>query len=226
MLRSPSEIMTEAEFNEELYKKHFRVTIFGSARIQKDDPIYKEVYELSKLIAGENIDLVTGGGPGLMHAANAGHMAGRKDDAVHSMGLNIKLPHEQDANRHLDIKHDFERFSARLDHFMMLSDVVLVAPGGVGTLLEFFYTWQLIQVKHICDIPIILLGDMWPELIKWVEENPLKNGLLNKEDLDSNFLVKDADEAFDIIKKFHDAFRKGKETTCVNYKIYKHKDLK
>ena len=207
-----SEIMNdETAFDEEHYKEHFRVTIFGSARIQEDDPIYHEIYELSKMIAVENIDVVTGGGPGLMAAANKGHMDGRKSDNVQSIGLNIVLPHEQQANRHLDIKREFEKFSERLDHFMKLSNVVVVAPGGVGTLLEFFYAWQLIQVKKKEYVPIIMLGDMWPELLKWIEDYPLNRKLLDEQDIKLIQITQTIDEAFAIIKNYHEHFKSSEK---------------
>ena len=203
-------------------KKHFRVAIFGSARIKPDDPRYKQIQSLAYRIAEAGFDVVTGGGPGIMEAANKGHQAGQKEgDDSHSFGLNIELPHEQSSNGHLDIKKDFKRFSKRLDSFMSLSNVVVVAPGGVGTLLEFFYTWQLIQVKHICDIPIIFMGDMWPELIEWIEKWPLKKKFLDKEDLHSLFLAKHCSEAIKIIKKAHKYHLEGGKDFCSNYDKYK-----
>lgn len=201
-------------------ENHFRVTIFGSARINREDKTYKDVFKIAKLIGSNNIDIVTGGGPGLMQAANAGHKEGSKDNESHSIGLNIKLPHEQDANPHLDIKHDFERFSGRLDTFMSLSNVVVVAPGGIGTILELFYTWQLVQVKHICNIPIILYGDMWPDLIKWMEKWPLKRKLINKKDLNNVFCAKNCKEAIEIIKLTKEQFDKGNKNVCLNIKKY------
>ena len=188
--------------DDELYRKHFRVAVFGSARVKQNDPTAREIYRLAKLIAAEDIDIVTGGGPGIMHAANKGHRDGRIKKGVLSFGLNIMLPMEQKANRHLDIKREFHRFSERLDTFMMLSNAVVVAPGGVGTLLEFLYAWQLVQVKHIDDIPIILLGRMWTPFLRWVERYPLKRGFLDKEDLDPLFLARNHVEAFEIIKQF------------------------
>lgn len=212
--------MTREEIDEELYQNHFRVTIFGSARIKKDNPAYQQVYILAKMIAKENIDVVTGGGPGLMQAASEGHRDGRIGNDSHTIGLNIKIPTEQKMNRHLDIKSEFDRFSHRLDAFMMLSDVVVVAPGGVGTLLELAYTWQLAQVKHICNIPIILLGNMWSEFVKWVEMYPLKRGLLSKKDVDRLFIAKNRSDAFKIIKKFHEGYLRG-DDICMNFKKYK-----
>jgi hypothetical protein len=206
--------------DDELYRKHFRVAIFGSARITKENPIFKEVYQLAKMIAAENIDIVTGGGPGIMTAACQGHRDGRISDDSHAIGLNILMPLEQKPNRHLDIKQEFDCFSYRLDAFMVLSDAVVVAPGGVGTLLEFAYTWQLVQVKHICNIPIILMGDMWAKLLDWIKKYPLKNGLLAKKDVDRLILANDCYDAIKAIKRFHDGFKKG-DDICLNFKKYK-----
>ncbi|MBU1018025.1 LOG family protein [Patescibacteria group bacterium] len=201
---------------------HFRVAIFGSARIKENDPRYKQVYSLARRIAAAGFDVVTGGGPGIMEAANKGHKDGRKEERnVHSFGLTIELPKEQMSNKHLDIKKDYTHFSDRLDQFMTLSNVVVVAPGGVGTLLEFFYTWQLIQVKHICNIPIIFMGEMWPDLIKWIEKWPLKKGFLDKGDLNFIFLAEHCSEAMRIIKKTHKEYEKGGVDFCKNYQKYK-----
>jgi len=205
---------------EEIYKKHFRVAIFGSARIKVHAPAYEEVYKLAHMLGAENIDVVTGGGPGIMQAASKGHCDGRDCEETHSIGLNIDIPSEQKPNRYLDIKKDFHRFSKRLDTFMVLSNAVVVAPGGVGTLLEFAYAWQLVQVKHICNIPIILLGDMWKEFIKWIEKFPLKRNFIGKKDLHMIFEAKDSFEAFRIIKKFYEGYQKG-EDICFNFKKYK-----
>ena len=196
---------------EELAKKHFRVAIFGSARIKKTDKYYKEIYHLARSLGSMGIDVVSGGGPGLMEAANRGHEEGRKkarNGGTHSFGLTIKLPEEQKDNRRFDMKKDFQRFSARLDYFMQLSNAVVVAPGGVGTLLEFLYTWQLVQVEHIYDIPIILLGGQWKPLVEWIKKGPLKHGLLSQEDLDSIYLVKDNKEAIKIIKTSYEVFKR------------------
>ena len=212
--------MTKNAVIDEIYKKHFRVAIFGSARIGIDEPAYDEVYKLAHMLGAENIDIVTGGGPGIMQAACKGHQEGRKSDRSYSIGLNIDIPAEQKPNRYLDIKKDFHRFSKRLDTFMVLSNAVVVAPGGVGTLLELVYTWQLVQVKHKCNIPIILLGDMWHDFLRWVEKHPLEKKFLKKKDLEHIFLAKDSFEAFRIIKKFHDGYLKG-EDVCYNFKKYK-----
>ena len=102
--------MTKNAVADELYEKHFRVAIFGSARIKIDEPAYDEIYKLAHMLAAENIDIVTGGGPGIMEAASKGHRYGRKSNNTHSIGLNIDIPANQIPNRHLDIKKDFHRF--------------------------------------------------------------------------------------------------------------------
>jgi uncharacterized protein (TIGR00730 family) len=198
----------------------FFVCIFGSARIKKDYPEYELIYQLSSLIAEEGMNVVTGGGPGLMEAASKGHKEGRKDRSVQTVGLTINLPKKEEANPHLDIKREFEKFSNRLDNFMTLSNVVVVAPGGVGTLLEFLYTWQLVQVKHICDIPIILLGDMWPEFLDWVEKWPLKKQLISPEDMFPLFLAEDIHEAMKVIRTAHEEYKMGKEDFCLSHDKY------
>ncbi len=201
--------------------EHFRVAIFGSARLKKNDARYKQIYKLAEMIAEEGMDVVTGGGPGIMEAANKGHKEGRKEKKVRSYGLNIQLPKEQMANKHLDIKKDFERFSERLDYFMYLSNVVVVAPGGIGTMLELMYTWQLVQVEHVTNIPIILLGKMWPPFVKWVEKWPLERKLLSPEDMHKIFLASNCNEAMKIIKKAYNEVGKGNPDFCKKYKRYK-----
>lgn len=200
---------------------HFRVAIFGSARIKPNDPRYKQIYSLAKMIAAEGMDIVTGGGPGLMEAANKGHQEGRKNKKVQSFGLNIMLPMEQDANKHLDVYREFNRFSQRLDYFMKLSNVVVVAPGGIGTVLELMYAWQLMQVEHVCNIPMILLGDMWEPLIDWIEAWPLKKRLMSKKDMRPIFLAKHCRETMKIIRKAHHDFNHRGPDYCWNYEKYR-----
>lgn len=213
---------TEKIISSNIDVSHFRIAIFGSARIKEKDPRYNRIHRLAKMIAGQGFDIVTGGGPGLMEAANKGHKEGRKGNKdIHSFGLNILLPFEQQANQHLDVQKDFDRFSERLDAFMYLSNVVVVAPGGLGTVLELFYTLQLIQVNHICSIPVILLGDMWPPLIKWIEDYPLKQKFLKRDDLNNIFLAKNPTEAMRVIKMAYKEFERGGEDFCLNYKKYK-----
>jgi uncharacterized protein (TIGR00730 family) len=203
---------------EELNKDDFRVAIFGSARIKPTDPTYKMVFKLAKEIAKLKADVVTGGGPGLMDAASAGFKS-IKGNNGDSIGLNIRLPHEQYHNRHLDMYQNFDTFSDRLDTFVLLSNVAVIAPGGVGTCLEFFYVWQLIQVAHTCKIPIIMMGDMWKELMKWVKKYPLKNGLISAENLDPIVNVNTCEEAIEIIKHAHKVYLENPDA-CLNINVY------
>jgi uncharacterized protein (TIGR00725 family) len=181
----------------------FFVCIFGSARIKKDDPEYDLIYQLSSLIAEEGMNVVTGGGPSLMEAASKGHKEGRKDRSVQTVGLTINLPKKEEANPHLDIKKEFEKFSSRLDNFMVLSNVVVVAPGGVGTLLEFLYTWQLV-----------------PEFLDWVEKWPLKKQLISPEDMFPLFLAEDIQGAMKVIRTAHEEYKMGKEDFCLSHDKY------
>jgi uncharacterized protein (TIGR00730 family) len=214
--------MTPKDFNleEELQRSNFRVSIFGSARPKDEDPVYQETYKLAKSIGEEGMDLITGGGPGLMEAASLGHTAGDYENRGRSIGLNIRLPFEQKPNEGLELIQTHERFSTRLDEFMILSNVVVVMPGGIGTCLELFYTWQLLQVKHICRMPIILVGDMWTKLIEWVKEEPLRQSYLNPEDLNFIVQVKNADEAFQMVLKAKAHFEELGPDACINWKKY------
>ncbi|MEX0933075.1 MAG: LOG family protein [Candidatus Pacearchaeota archaeon] len=203
--------------------KNFKVVIFGSSRIKNDDSSYKRVKNLAKMIGERGIDVITGGGPGLMKAASYGHHLGRKKSKVktHTFGLSIRLPNEQETNKFVDIEKNFVRFSNRIDNFMLLANAIVIAPGGVGTLLELFYSWQLVQVKQACDIPIILMGDQWPDLIKWLKKYPMKKKLIGKDDMNFLFFVKTPEEAMEIIDKTCDKYNKGEKDFCLNYKKYK-----
>jgi len=202
-------------------KNHFRVAIFGSARIKKGDKTYKLVYNLAKLIGKEGMDVVTGGGPGLMDAASQGHYSGDKNNKARSIGLTIHLPREQRDSYHLEIKKEFHQFSKRLDNFMYLSNAVVVAPGGVGTLLEFLYAWQLVQVHKVKEIPIILLGDHWHELLDWIKRNPVKHKLIGVNELEPVFCVKTAEDAMRIIRQARDAYKLGDKDICKKLKSLK-----
>jgi uncharacterized protein (TIGR00730 family) len=208
-------------FERELKEKKFRVTIFGSARIKRNDTVYKQVYSLAKMIGERGVDVVNGGGPGIMAAASLGHKAGRKKSGAHSIGLGIVLPHEQRFNKGVQVQKKFKRFSRRLDNFMALSNVIVVAPGGVGTTLELFYAWQLMQVKHICNVPIILLGKQWKGLIEWLENEPLKNKYFSKEDLKLLFWAKNSSEAIKMINEAYKNYKQGSKDFCLNYEKYK-----
>jgi len=177
----------------------YRVSIFGSARIKPDTKEYKEVYILAKELAESGADIVTGGGPGLMEAANAGAKEGSSSTSK-SYGLSIELPFEDIPNKHVDVRYHHKRFSSRLDEFLRISHAVVVTPGGIGTLLELLYTWQLIQVNHISARPVILVGDMWNGFLDWVKSEPLQAQLMDKADFDNIIIVKDVHEVTKLLK--------------------------
>ena len=178
---------------------YYRVAIFGSARTQPKTPEYKSVYNLAKELASRGADIVTGGGPGLMEAANAGAKEGSSQ--TKSFGLRIDLPFENDFNSHLDIKFFHKKFSSRLDEFMRITNAVVVTPGGIGTLLELFFAWQLIQVGHMKKKPIILVGTMWEGLLQWMKENPLRKELIDKSDLQHIQIVEEMEDVVPLLEK-------------------------
>ncbi|MBS3099423.1 LOG family protein [Candidatus Pacearchaeota archaeon] len=207
-------------FLKDLIKEHFRVAIFGSARIKRNDVAYKQIYKLGWVLGKRNIDIVTGGGPGLMEAANSGHKEGNKKTGAYSIGLNIKLLKEQMPNKHLDVKAEFAVFSERLDKFMELSNAVVVAHGGVGTLLELMYAWQLSQVEHIRSIPIILLGGMWEGFGEWLRREPMRRKYFEKNDIRLLFFTRKIEEVIEIIDDAHESFKKGEKDFCIDYQKY------
>ena len=188
----------------EIGTDYFRVSIFGSARIKPNTEEYMEVYDLAKKLAKNNADIVTGGGPGLMEAANAGAKDGSSKSK--SFGLHVDLPFETSPNEHLDITYHHKRFSSRLDEFMRISHAVIVTPGGIGTILELLYTWQLIQVSHISERPIILVGKMWTGLLEWMESEPLNKQLIDKSDFNNIKIVQNVDEVIILLKPLINKF--------------------
>jgi uncharacterized protein (TIGR00730 family) len=196
--------------------RFYRVCIFGSARIKPGGPNYQKAFELSRILAGDGIDILTGGGPGLMEAANRGALLGReeKKSKSRSIGLSIELPWEPDANNHLDVKRHHHRFSSRLDDFMRLSHAVVCTPGGIGTLLELFFVWQLVQVQHVTMRPIILMDkEFWSGMMEWAKEFPLTRGLISEKDFKCIEIVDTPEEAIEIIREDVKKFRKDNKKT-------------
>jgi predicted Rossmann-fold nucleotide-binding protein len=205
--------------------RHFKVAIFGSSRIEEGDINHERIRHLAEMLGAEGIDILTGGGPGLMHAANEGHVMGtnKNGTTAHSIGIGVRLPWNQKFNSAVEYKEKVSRFSKRLDEFMLMANAVVVAPGGLGTLLELFYTWQLVQVHHICDIPIILMGEQWGGLLKWIKKEPLKNNYLDQRDYQLVFHAKTSRQAMEIINEAYKHFKKGGANFCLNYEKYKSK---
>jgi uncharacterized protein (TIGR00730 family) len=192
-----------------LENTNYRVCIFGSARVKPQDPIYHTVFRLAQNLSERGIDVVTGGGPGLMAAANRGVLAAKRHRS-YSYGLPLDLPSlVEPANKHLDIKSAHKRFSSRLDEFIRLSHAVVVAPGGIGTLLELMYVWQLLQLDTVEPRPFILLGrEFWGGFLKWMEEVPGEQRLISPRDLEFVSIVDRPEEALEIIDRSHADFRR------------------
>jgi uncharacterized protein (TIGR00730 family) len=186
--------------------EHYRVSVFGSSRIQRGDPIYEQAKRLCFELATLGADIVTGGGPGLMEAANAGAMEGQTESHSRSFGLAIHLPTESDANPFVNKVFRHRTFFSRLHHFIRLSSAFIVLPGGIGTALELFMVWQLIQVKHVTEHPLILVGTMWTGLIDWINEAMITRGLASPQDMNAVSVVGSYEEAIPIIRASYERF--------------------
>lgn len=191
---------------------NFRVCIFGSARIKPHDPVYHGVFRLAQGLSQRGIDVITGGGPGLMEAANRGVRAAKRRRSQ-SFGLPLDLPTlVEPANRHLDTRSAHRRFSSRLDEFVRLSHAVVVAPGGIGTLLELFYLWQLLQLEAIEPRPLLLLGrEYWEGLLEWIRSSPVAEGLMGAQDLEHAEVVDTPEEALTVLEEWHAEFRAAQQ---------------
>jgi uncharacterized protein (TIGR00730 family) len=187
-------------------RDRYRVAVFGSARAQPGTFVYDEVKRLAEAFASMGCDIVTGGGPGLMQAANEGARAAGSSE---SMGIRIELPFEQGANPFVDQSFDHETFFTRLQHFVIASDAFVVVPGGIGTVLEMLMIWQLLQVRHLHNVPLILVGKMWRGLIDWSRTSMLdpRLALANAGDLDLPQCVDTADEAIAMVRELQAKWR-------------------
>lgn len=190
-------------------RDRYRVTIFGSARIQPNTFAYDEVKRLAKAITEMGCDVVTGGGPGLMLAANEGAAAGSKGAENASVGIRVDLPFEQEVNAFVQQAYEHETFFTRLHHFVLASDAFVVVPGGIGTLLEAAMIWQLLQVRHIQDAPLMFVGKMWSELVDWARTNMISGStpLANADDISIAVCLNNADEAIEMLRKHHDMWQ-------------------
>jgi uncharacterized protein (TIGR00730 family) len=167
------------------------VTIFGSARVSEDDPSYAAARETAALFAQAGFAVVTGGGPGIMEAANRG----AQEAGGVSVGFNIELPHEQSANPYLDICHTFEHFYARKVMLVKASEGFVMFPGGFGTLDEMFESLTLIQTGKVLHFPVVLVGvRFWSGLLDWINARLLDEGLISPEDEDLLFLTDSPEE--------------------------------
>lgn len=174
------------------------VTIFGSARLPSSDPNYKLAVNLGARLAKQNLAVITGGGPGLMEAANRGAAKAKGK----SVGLNIELPHEE-VNRYVNIPINFHYFFSRKVCFVKYSIAFVFMPGGFGTLDEFFEVLTLVQTQRIPRFPLILIGrSYWKGLLAWIERTLEKNKLISPEDNELFTLTDDLDEVMAIVTEF------------------------
>lgn len=186
-------------------QERYRVTIFGSARARPGSVAYDEVKRLAAALAELGCDIITGGGPGLMQAANEGAAAAHAPERNRSVGIRVDLPFEQEVNPFVEQAFEHKTFFTRLHHFVLTSDAFVVVPGGIGTVLELMMIWQLLQVKHVQGTPLILVGTMWPGLVKWARTSLLSTQppLANPEDLAIPHCVNTADEAIALVREHH-----------------------
>lgn len=182
-------------------RNRYRVTIFGSARAKPGTIAYEETKRVSKALAEMGCDIITGGGPGLMQAANEGvKLAG---DSAQSVGIRVDLPFEQEVNPFVELAFEHKTFFTRLHHFVLASDAFIVAPGGIGTVLETTMIWQLLQVRHLDATPLILVGKMWPGFMEWARTAMLEfeTPLASPRDFDIPVCVENSDQAIEIIRE-------------------------
>ena len=175
------------------------VTVFGSARTKPTDPYYRAALEIGRGLAQHNLAVVTGGGPGIMEAANKGatHAGGK------SVGLNIELPHEQNGNRFANVPIHFHYFFSRKVCFVKYSIGFVFMPGGFGTLDELFEVLTLVQTQRIPQFPLILFGKAhWKGLIAWLKLRLEKGDLISPDDLDLLKITDDVDEVIAIIRDY------------------------
>jgi uncharacterized protein (TIGR00730 family) len=185
----------------------YRVTIFGSARAAPGSLTYEETKRAAAALASWGCDIITGGGPGLMQAANEG--AASAPERVQSLGIRIDLPFEQQANAFVSQVFTHRTFFTRLHHFVLNSDAYIVAPGGIGTVLETMIIWQLLQVRHLHNTPLILVGRIWPGLIQWCRDSMLsfEPPLASADDIAIPQCVPTADDAIALVRPHFERWR-------------------
>jgi uncharacterized protein (TIGR00730 family) len=180
------------------------VTIFGSARVREGNAIYEQAREVARHFAESGWAVVTGGGPGVMEAANRG----ARDGGGLSVGFNIELPHEQRGNPYVDIQVTFRHFYARKTMFVKAAEGFVVFPGGFGTADELFEALTLIQTGKVLNFPVVLVdSDYWAELLTWVRDELLADGMISPNDLKLLYITDDPD---DVVERVLECY----ETRC------------
>ncbi len=174
------------------------VSIFGSARVGPEEPVYQKTVEIARLFAKNGFAVITGGGGGVMEAANRG----AKEEAGASVGLNIRLPFEQQPNPYADLKLEFNYFFIRKVMFIKYAMAYICMPGGFGTLDELFEVVTLIQTHRVRTFPVILVGsEYWSGLEEWIKSRLLEDQRISSSDLDIFQVLDDPEEILDAVKK-------------------------
>jgi uncharacterized protein (TIGR00730 family) len=182
------------------------VSVFGSARVGRNHIYYQDAVRISQALSQAGFSIITGGGPGIMEAANLGASRGEGQ----SIGLNIKLPFEQEPNRFADIVINFNYFFARKVMFVKYACGFVALPGGFGTLDEIFEALTLKQTRKIHDFPVILFGTAyWEGLLDWFEEQLLANKMISKRDLKLFKVTDDVDEVVETIRRHYNRRRRS-----------------
>jgi len=188
-----------AEFvtaTERLQSVHPAVTMFGSARVRPGDAAYALAEDISRRLSDAGFAVISGGGPGIMEAANKGAYAGTSP----SVGLNISLPHEQRANPYQDVSHTFQHFFARKVMFVKLSCAFVMLPGGFGTLDELFEVLTLVQTGKVRRVPLILVGTAhWQGLVAWIRDRLAADGMIGPGDAELLTVTDDPQAVVDAI---------------------------
>lgn len=175
------------------------VAVFGSARTPANDPMYEAARETASLLAKAGCPIITGGGPGIMEAANRGAF----EAGGISVGCNIELPHEQKSNEYLTLSLKFKYFFVRKMMFVKYSNAFVIFPGGFGTLDELFEALTLIQTRKIHNFPVILFGSVyWREMLDWLQGPMLNEGKIVEEDFRRLHITDDPQEVVKIIKAY------------------------
>jgi uncharacterized protein (TIGR00730 family) len=184
-------------------RQNYRVTIFGSARLKAGTPAYDGVKKLAAELTKMGCDIISGGGPGLMQAANEGALSIGSAERKRSVGIRVELPFEQEVNPFVGQAYEHCTFFSRLHHFMIISDAFVVVPGGIGTLLELSLAWQLLQVRKLYNTPLIVVGKMWAELVEWGRRSMLRKGNELASDIDFSIphCVNTIDECVALIRE-------------------------
>ena len=192
-------IMAEfVEGFEAMAEVHPAVSIFGSSRARPGDPVYEKAEKIAGLLAQNRFGVITGGGPGVMEAANKGAL----EAGGTSVGLNIRLPFEQKPNPYTNVALSFRYFFVRKVMFVKYAVAYVIMPGGFGTLDELFESVTLIQTKKIKPFPVILVGsDYWKGLVGWINERLLAEGRISREDTEIFQLADEPEEIVRIIKR-------------------------